>query len=155
MAEDPQQRTDDPPPEGGGRWSNVWPVLLPTLTFLVGIGLGAGATLLSSSSGGGEAEPTSPPSPTRTADDGDTVIVVPAACEDAADNLETATRLLDDVAGSIRDFRPNELVELLNELEELDQAIRAQASECSSDASVTEEPSGTITGEPEETESSP
>jgi hypothetical protein len=139
--------------QGGSSWSSILPVLVPALTFLVGIALGAGVLLLSDTGDDGDAEPTSPTSPAETGGAGDTVVVVPAACEEAAANLTEATQLLDDVAGSIRDFRPNELVDLLNELEALDQETRSLASECSSDVEVTEGPgeSATVTGEPEET----
>ena len=45
--------------------------------------------------------------------------------------ITEATRLIDDVAGAVRDFRPDELVELLDQLEDLDVGVRPQAAECS------------------------
>ncbi len=61
----------------------------------------------------------------------DTVVTLPGACEDAADSLTEATRLIDDVAGAVRDFRPDELVGLLDQLEDLDAQVRSQTAECS------------------------
>ena len=118
-----------------------WGALLPALTFLVGLGLGL---LLMFAVGGDdgsvtEAEPTPTPSG-ATASAGDTVVTIPAACEAAAENITEATRLLDDVAASIRDFQPQELVERLNRLEDIDRATRPLADRCS-EASVTQAPS--------------
>ena len=59
------------------------------------------------------------------------MVTLPGACEDAAETLTEATRLIDDVAGAVRDFRPDELVGLLDRLEDLDSEVRSQTAECS------------------------
>ncbi|QZY29188.1 hypothetical protein [Nocardioides coralli] len=128
-----------------GAWRRYGPVVLPALTFLIGIALGAGAVLALDTGADPVAEPDdSSSSPAGPEDSGgDTVVTVPGACERAAETLQEATRLLDDVAVSLRDFRPRELVDLLNQLEELDRETRELASQCSEDVEITEEPSPT------------
>lgn len=107
--------------------------LLPALTFLVGLALGA-AVMLASRPDPVTPEASDEPSAPATAPEGqpaDTVVTVPGACEDAAATLTEATRLLDDAAAAVRDFRPDELVTLLNRLEDLDGEVRSQTAECS------------------------
>lgn len=127
---------DDRRASGWQRWGGR---LLPALTFVFGLGLGLVVMTAGVDQDG--AEPDAAPTPTDTASPtpgaGDTVVTVPGACEEAAATLSEATRLLDDVAGSVRDFRPEELVDLLNRLEELDAETRRLAAECSK-VSVTE-----------------
>lgn len=123
--------TDDTRTSGWHTWGGR---LLPALTFVVGLGLGLIVMMASNDRGGeGEPEAGSTPSETATASpsEGDTVVTVPSACQAAAGRLTEATRLLDDVAGSVRDFRPEELVDLLNQLEKLDAETRRLAAECS------------------------
>lgn len=132
------------------RWQGWGSRLLPVLTFLVGLALGLVVMLATGDDAepAPEAEPT--PTPSASADgNGDTVVTVPGACEDASENITEATRLLDDVAGSVRDFRPEELVDLLNRLEDIDRETRGLARECSG-VSVTEGASPTDEVEPSE-----
>lgn len=154
----PQDSPAQDPPESRPprRWHGVAHVLIPAATFLLGIALGATVALVSGGDGDLVTDPTAPsPSASPTSGGGETVVTVPAACEDAARNLTEATRLLDDVAASIRDFQPQQLVDLLTQLEELDLETRELASQCSSEVDVSEgaSPSETITGVPEETDS--
>ncbi|MGA8211716.1 MAG: hypothetical protein WB798_16375, partial [Nocardioidaceae bacterium] len=67
-------------------------------------------------------------SPTATA--GDVLVTVPSACGDAARNLRTATSLIDQTVGSVRNFDPERLVQLLNELEALDSRTRPLVAQC-------------------------
>lgn len=112
-------------------WQTWGSRLLPVVTFLVGLGLGL---VVMVAVGGDDASPGVDPEPTPSASSpgsGDTVVTVPAACEDAAENISAATRLLDDAAASVRDFRPQELVDLLEKLETLDAETRELAGQCS------------------------
>lgn len=114
--------------------------LLPVLTFLVGLGLGL---VVMVALGGDDASLDVEPEPTPSASapgGGDTVVTLPAACEAASDNITEATRLLDDVAASVRDFQPQELVDLLDQLETLDAETRKLAGQCS-EFDVSQEPS--------------
>lgn len=119
---------------GWQRWASR---LLPVLTFLVGLGLGAlvvtagqPAVEAPEASGGPSATPTGEAGEAGQ-ETADTVVTLPGACEDAAETLTEATRLIDDVAGAVRDFRPDELVGLLDRLEDLDSEVRSQTAECS------------------------
>ncbi len=131
--------TSPPPPTtiisaeepGWQRWAVR---LLPALTFLVGLGLGAVVVLASEPERDvpqTAAEAPAAASPEPGEGTADTVVTLPGACEDAADSLTEATRLIDDVAGAVRDFRPDELVGLLDQLEDLDAQVRSQTAECS------------------------
>lgn len=144
--------TQDQPATSRG-WQTWGVRLLPVLTFLVGLGLGL--VVMAATGGSDPSAPEAEPSPTPTATsdpaDDDTVVVVPAACEAAAENISEATRLLDDVAGSVRDFEPQELVDLLNRLEDLDRETRSLARDCS-EVSVDEGASPSETPDPTETE---
>ncbi len=122
-------------------WWQRWGVrLLPVATFVAGLVLSAVVVW----AGGGDAplraaEPTSGPSPSEApAENGDTVVTLPGACEDAAENITEATRLIDEVVTSVRDFQPDELVSQLNDLEDLDAETRPLAEECSTAVDVSE-----------------
>lgn len=120
--------------ESASRW---WGILVPTVTFIVGLGLGL--VIMFATGGGsdpalgpeaGDESPTGPTSSATGTDTPDTVVTVPGACEEAARNISEATRLLDDVAASVRDFQPDELVDLLEQLEQLDTETRELAERC-------------------------
>lgn len=148
-----------PPPriESEESWWQRWGLrLLPALTFLVGLVLGAVVVIagqLGESVGDVVGEPS--PSPSGSADPsagvGDTVVTLPAACEGAAENITEATRLIDEAATAVRDFRPDELVDLLTRLEVLDAETRELAAECRrvdvSESALPEQTDGP-TGEP-------
>lgn len=124
---------------------NRWGVLLPALTFLVGLGLGLVVMVATGGSEPDAEPPTADDSPSASASDEatdtpDTVVTVPGACEEAARNISEATRLLDDVAASIRDFQPDQLVDLLDQLEQLDAETRLLAEDCRA-VGVTSSPS--------------
>jgi hypothetical protein len=136
------------PAQSPGRWSR----LLPAATFVVGLALGS--VLVAVSQGGDDqdgqgAAGTPTPSasdPDVAASDDQVVLAVPQACRDAAENLRQATSVLGDAIGSVRDFDPDQLVKLLNQLEDLDNATRPLTRQCSrSEATVTVVPSATPT----------
>ena len=142
-------------------WWQRWGLrLLPALTFLVGLVLGAVVVIagqLGQGVGGvvGEPSPSPSASPDPSAGGGDTVVTLPAACEGAAENITEATRLIDESATAVRDFRPDELVDLLTRLEVLDAETRELAAECRrvdvSESALPEQTDGSTagpTGEP-------
>ena len=115
-------------------WWQRWGVrLLPALTFLVGLALAA--VVVRAIGPQGDPAATQPPAPSPSASSQatspDTVVTLPGACEDAAANITEATKLLDDAASAVRDFEPQKLVDLLNQLEDIDNATRPLAQECS------------------------
>jgi hypothetical protein len=108
---------------------------VPAVTFLVGLLLGGfvvGVGLDRGGSDPGEPGPTATtpegtgPAPTSAA-----TVVVPSACMDAADEIEAAITLIRDGVGAVRDFQPEELVRVLDELEELEARARDLAARCS------------------------
>lgn len=140
--QDPSQRPELRV-EAAESWWQRWGVrLLPVLTFLAGLALGAGLLLAGQDASvvpSADDEPSAAPS-TPSAVNGDTVVTLPGACEDAAENIAEATRLVDDVAAAVRDFQPEKLVGLLDQLEDLDTETRALSAECSR-VDVSESPS--------------
>lgn len=107
-----------------------WARLLPTATFVVGLVIG-GLVVLAVHGGGEPAASPSPSPSTASASPGDTVVTVPAACQDAADNIEEATSLLRETVSSVKNFDPDQIVKMLNRLQDLDQATRPLAKRCS------------------------
>ena len=120
------------------RTSPWWFRLLPAATFVVGLLLGglvtwvgSGTDRLSSDDSGSDPTPTQastppPAEPTSSA---------PQACLDASDAVEEAVRLMRRGAAATRDFQPDRLVDVLNQLETLDPRLRALAERCSGVAS--------------------
>ncbi len=106
--------------------------VLPAATFVIGIvvgglivGLGGIGDGSSSSDPGGSTQPTT------SVATGDTNIVIPAACSKAADSVDQAVQLLRSGAGAVRDFQPDVLVKVLDDLETLDPKLRKLAAQCS------------------------
>lgn len=144
MADDGAADHDDR--EGGGWWS----LLLPTLTFVVGLALGGG--LVYATSGGDaattpEAAPAAPPSPS-VAEGGDTTVTLPAECEQASQRLTEAYGLLREAVGQVRDFDAGRLVETIDELQTVDEQTRPLVEACSQ-VSVGTAPSGSAEPSPE------
>lgn len=118
----------EPQPQRGGWWFAV----IPALTLLVGLVLGGlivGVTDVGSAPG---SKPTtiSTPSPADPSASEDVAVVVPQECLEAAETVQEATELIRDGASAIREFRPDELITLLDELEDLDAVAREQATAC-------------------------
>ncbi len=107
----------------------VWSRLIPAATFLVGLLIGTLAILAIHSDSPSVKQPSTSPSSTSPSP-GQSVVTVPAACQQASDNIAQATALLRDSVSSVKDFDPKKLVKLLNQLEDLDQATRPLAKEC-------------------------
>lgn len=135
----------DTQPDRPGTSTPAWQKFLPAATFLVGLGLGSVVVAVSqtgtapSAGGGQSAGPTPGASATPAGGAGDTVVTVPGACEDSAQNLREAASLLRESVGTVKDFAPKRLVEILNRLETLDNETRPLIDECSG-VKITESP---------------
>lgn len=129
-------------------------LLVPTVTFLVGLALG-GVLVYANSGGGAATEATGQPtvSAAPAGEVNDTVVTVPAACDQAATKVREAYTLLRQAVDQVRDFQADELVGTLNELEDVDGEARGLVSECSElQVSSTPAPTSeaTTTGAPSE-----
>lgn len=131
----------------GSRPLSRWVIALPAIALVVGIALGA---LVVGVATGNDDTPTRDDEPTPSAaESGDsTAIIVPDACRQAAASVAEATNLLRDAVSDIRNFRAEEILDLLNQLEDLDTQAREQAALCT-DIEVTPAPS------PEESTAAP
>lgn len=113
----PETTTDGTPATGESAWQR-WSVLLPALTFLVGLALGAAVVGVASTSDDGvegpsaqqSAAPAADPSPTPS----DLVLTVPASCVEAADKAELAFNVLQDAASAVRDLDARRLAEVVD-----------------------------------------
>jgi hypothetical protein len=112
------------------RW---WFSAVPAATFLIGLVLGGLVIGLGLS--GDDGSPHADTTPTPTGGDqptptSDVTVVVPNACLEAADTVEQAMDLISGGARSVTEFEPEELVELLDQLEDLDAQARELARQC-------------------------
>lgn len=128
-------RTDVDAP-GSAPWWRSWAVLGPVVALVVGLVLGgvivgAGESVRSPGS-----TPTATVTETADPSPDDTSITIPQECLDAAETVEAATNVLRRGVAAVRDFRRQELVDLLNELEDLEAQARDEAATCS-DVEVT------------------
>ncbi len=126
------------------RWINL---LLPAATFVVGLALGGSLVYANS---GGDNEGGSPPSASTDTSSpsgaGDTVVTLPAACDQAAAKVSEAYTLLRQAVAQVRDFHADELVETLNQLEDIDAQMRPLVAECTA-ASVSTSPTSEATSD--------
>ncbi len=116
-----------------GPWWRRWSVLLPALTFLVGLLLGAAVIAASSSDGDDEQAapraaapaPTAPPSPT-----GPFTVRVPGPCVQAADKAEQAYGLLEQGVAAARDLDARRLQELVDTVQRERPRVEALVRQC-------------------------
>lgn len=116
------------------RFASWWPVAAPTIALLVGLVLG-GVVVGVANNGDAPTANGDPSSPsdgnaTEAPADSPTTVVVPAECLAAVDTVDQLTELIQQGVGAIRDFQPQQLRELLTELERLDSQARQQAKAC-------------------------
>lgn len=108
--------------------------LLPVATFLIGVLLGGliiGVGFDSDSDGADEAGSSASEEPSDVEPSApDTTVTVPAACRKAAEQVDKAVGLLRDGAAAVRDFQPEKLTEILNELEDVDRRLRELSPQC-------------------------
>lgn len=122
----PDQQPDQQPTRRAARLSR----LLPAGTFVVGALLG-GLVVGVGLDGGDDHGSNSPTTPTSAPSPSNLTVQVPAAaCQDAADAVRQAVRLLQQAAESVRDLQPDQLIDVLNELETLEPRIRELSRQC-------------------------
>jgi len=105
---------------------------VPAVTFVVGLVLG-GVVIgvgVDGDEGSPEADPSATPSGAAPTPTSDVTVVVPNACIEASETVTEAVDVIQDAVGAVRDFRPEELVDMLNELELLDARARDLARQC-------------------------
>ncbi|MDQ3094912.1 MAG: hypothetical protein M3Q82_02980 [Actinomycetota bacterium] len=119
---------------------------LPAVTFLVGVvigGLFVGVGLDGDDSDSSDSSQTTPPDGSETTSG--TAVVIPAACSQAAQAVTEAVGLIRDGAASVRNFQPEKLIEVLDQLEVLDPELQRLAAAC---AKVEVNPSSPALTEP-------
>lgn len=108
--------------------------LLPALTFVAGVALGAAVIAVGNSgdddAGLATAEPSAPPRPQPSASQSDLLVRVPGICLDAIDSAEAATREVDDLVNAVREFDAARLQQLVDRFQELEITIRESAEGC-------------------------
>jgi len=107
---------------------------VPAITFVVGLLLGALVVGVGLDGDGTATDGDSTETPTSGADPtptDDVQVVVPQECLQAAQTVTEATNLIRSGVEAIRDFRPDELADLLDRLEDLDAEAQDQAAQCS------------------------
>lgn len=126
------------------RWSRreyVVPALAVVVALVIGLVVGL---LVGHATGGGGSEAAAP-TPTSTG----RAVIVPDSCLAAATSVTEATELIREHVQDIRDFKAQEIIALLDQLEDLDQQARRQAATCTGarvdDAPAT--PTGTPSGQ--------
>lgn len=122
------------------------PWLLPALTLVAGVALGA--SVVAATSGGGDGErPTAqaspsgqPAEPVPTSTPGgsrdDLLVRVPASCLEAADRASEAAGQFDDVAEALGALDARRLQELVDRFQRLQPEIQRQADDCRLTAGV-------------------
>ena len=112
--------------------------LLPALTFVAGVALGA-AVVAVGNVGGGDDDPGADPAPTVAARDGeqdpeprssDLLVTVPAACLATADGAESVGRSVDDLVQAAGELDARRLQELVDRFQQLQPEIERAAREC-------------------------
>ena len=106
--------------EQGTRWRR-WSVLLPALTFVAGLALGAavlGASTAQDDEGtvGGRPAPAAAPAPSPTASD--LLVRVPAPCLQAAERAEQAYALVEQGVTAARELDARGLADLVDQVQQ-------------------------------------
>ncbi len=137
------------PPGPKSRTMSWWYVVIPAVTFVLGLVLG-GLVIGLGSDGDDEAaqEETDSASPTPGESDsgesGDTTVVVPRECIEAAETAQEATQLILDNLSAIKNFEGQRIIDLLDRLEELSTKTQELGQSCSGvDISTSDVPSAT------------
>jgi hypothetical protein len=111
----------------GSRW--LW--VLPALTFLVGLALGAlvvGGPSDAPVSGTGD--PAAAPAPEPSAAPSDLLVRVPEPCLAVAEQAEEAVAVVDRAVAAVRSFDARELQEVLNQAQNLRSGVERLAADC-------------------------
>lgn len=113
------------------RWRR-WSVLLPALTFLAGVALGAAVLGASTTEDEPRAAPTAPPTP--SASPTDVTIRVPGPCLQAAERAEQAYALVERGVTAARDLDARELADLVDEAQRQRPEVQSLVEACRSAA---------------------
>ncbi len=124
--------------EDGSRWRR-WSVLLPALTFVAGLALGA-AVLGASTTEDGEgtvaapapAPPAAAPAPTPS----DLLVRVPGPCLQAAEQAEQAYALVEQGVTAARELDARGLADLVDQVQRQRPEAQAQVDACRSAAAT-------------------
>lgn len=153
MTDPAKPTTEEGGPHHGPRPLSRWVVALPAIALVVGIALGALVVGVATDNGDDTPDRDDEPTPSAAASEDSTAVIVPDACRQAAASVAEATNLIRDAVSDIRNFRAEEILDLLDQLEDLDNQARDQAALCS-DIEVTAVPSpGGSPSAPEESPS--
>lgn len=141
-AAEPSSRAQGTTPRTLSRWV----VVMPAVALVVGLVLGGLVVSVAQEDAETADRAASPsPSPTASSSEGSgTAVIAPDSCLAAAETVRQATEVIRAGVESIREFRAEEIIDLLNQLETLDSRAREQAATCSGT---------TVTDAPLETES--
>ena len=130
--------------DDGPRWRR-WSVLLPALTFVAGLALGA-AVLGASTTEDEEGERPAPSAaPTPTPEEGGLLVRVPPSCLQAAERAEQAYALVEQGVAAARELDARELADLVDEVQQQRPQVQALVDACraaAADAVVQPRPTG-------------
>lgn len=128
----------DPPGPRTGNPSRWLVAAVPAAAFVIGLVLGGLVVGVGLSDDEPSAASETTPSPTATepTSTSDVTVVVPNACLEAARTIDEALMLIRGGANSVRDFEPDALVQLLDELEDLDNRATALSQQCSEQGEI-------------------
>lgn len=133
----PENPTDSASPNDESAWKR-WSVLLPALTFLVGLALGAAVVGVASTSDDGvegpSAQQTAAPPLSPSPASSDLVVTIPAACVEAAEKAELAFDVLQDAASAVRDLDARRLAEVVDLAQAEQTEVDRLVNECRSQA---------------------
>lgn len=114
--------------QDGARWRR-WSVLLPALTFLAGLALGAAVLGASTTQDDTQAAPPPPsaaPAPTAS----DLLVRVPGPCLEAAERAEQAYALVERGVTAARDLDARGLADLVDEVQQQRPEVQALVDAC-------------------------
>ena len=139
MSENEPTPQTSPEDDTGRRARGALYWLVPALTFLIGLGLGAAVIAVTGDDGAreGASPPAVSPSPTPTPGSpqpttptGDATIVIPAACIRTAEGAEQAAGLMRRAVEAARDLNAARLQEIVDQFESLQPEIQESAEAC-------------------------
>jgi hypothetical protein len=118
-----------------------WLWLIPTLTFVLGVVLGAAAIAAfdgGTVNGGGRdltSRPTAPTAPTAAGRTGDRTITIPASCEQGLERARTALSTVGEAVEAARSLNSGRLQEILDRLQDAQHDVERLADQCRAEVS--------------------
>lgn len=145
MAEQSNPTTQYVHDDRGGRWQR-WSVLLPALTFLAGLLLGAAVIAATGSDDEPErvaAAGTSPAAPGPTPTATPLTVTVPGQCVEAAERAEVAYQILESGVAAARELNPQGVADAVARAQQERAQVEALIQQCrqaATDAAVNPAP---------------